>query len=286
MKDSSVETNGPTNFNCKVIRHKTLELVRFKIISNLLDNVSNGIVDWKDDCCPVIGLRSTPSGDCFLCSIHDGSVAVLHLSEIQSIDLPTVYFPHSHTHAQLVDGKESNLPAYESTVDEIVFSPFDQDIFFLRWSDGSLGLFHRKDSVAAIYWNSWNYLPTTDSITMMDVAISVQWCQRRPCTFYILSKVGYFLTFDLSKGQCPVKFQKISFDNKGLANLAFEHLSLIPSYSSKVLPFIILKSKEGHLFGMKQMMEEEGEVEQVPCDVELEYNTLKRIFFHDRITLN
>ena len=262
MKEVSLDTNS---------QQKTLELVRFKRIQRI-SNVITGLKNRSDICCPVTSLHSIPTGDGFLCPINNGMVTSLKLNDIQSLDDPTMYFPDRN-----MEGKETNRFLCESTVDQIVFSPFDEEIFFLKWSSGSIGLFHRKEAIAPIYFNSWNYLPEiSDSKAELkrndDRAISIQWCQRKPCTFYILTKSGFLLTFDLSKGRLPIKCNRIRF-KEGSSIHQFNYISLIPSYSNKVLPLIVMSSSKGSIFSIKQFKSE-----CISVDEDAELNILRSIF--------
>lgn len=259
LKESYFDTNS---------KKKNLELVRFKKIQNI-SNVIKGSKNRIDIHCPVTRLHSTPTGDRFLCPMNNGKVAILHLNEIQSLDDPTMYFPDCH-----MEGNEMNQPMCESTVDQIVFSPFDPEIFFLRWSSGSIGLFHCKEAVATMYLNSWNYLPeisdNEDLKRNDDGAISIQWCQRKPCAFYVLTKCGFLLIFDLSKSKLPIKCNRIKY---GLPNHQFNCMSLIPSYSKKVLPLIVLNASKGIIFGIKLF-----KAECIPINEDAELNILRSLF--------
>lgn len=215
-----------------------------------------------------MSLHATPVGDALFCPTNDGRVAILHLNNIQSLGDPTIYFHDRH-----MEGNEMNQFLCESTVDQVAFSPFDPKIFFLRWSNGSIGLFHRKEALATMYLNSWNYLPEiSDGVDFRkdDGAISIQWCQTKPCTFYVLTKYNFLLTFDLSKSKLPIKYNRIQF---GLPNHEIKCMSLIPSYSKKLLPLIAIKTSNGSTFGVKLL---KAECNSMNEDAEL--NILRSLF--------
>lgn len=248
-------------------QHTTLELIRFKVIQNVCDVIRGVPIDWTDDHIPVIGIHSTPSRDGFLCPLEDGKVIFISLNETQSNECSAeIYFPDCQV---MKDLTEPNRQMFESIVEEIIFSPFDQDIFLMRWSNGLLGLFHRKDSVASLYLNPWNYSPDMSSSSSdidyaktVDGAISVQWSQMRPSVFYLLTKCGFFVTFDLTFSQSPIRCKKIKLHGGSLVNkgkFEYNYMTLLPSYNKSILPMVVLKGKQGFLFGIKQLEAEEPE---------------------------
>ena len=269
--------------------NKSLDLVRFKVIKNI-SCLIKGVIDLDDNYCPINCIKATPSGDDLLCPLNDGRVALLPLADvIVPTETPMIYLPNCHLEK---DGNYRRM--YESTVEEIVFSPFDEDIFFLLWSNGSIGLFHRKDSIAALYLNSWNYIPgimslsslsfrSNNIIESIDAAISIQWSQMNPCSFYVLTKHGYYLTFNLLKSQLPVKVQKLKFKGsikmmaKDSNNIVM--MTLIPSYTKNVLPTVVIKHRNGQqCFSIKQF--EANAMKE--CHVDNELKMLRNLFYNKK----
>ncbi len=264
----------------------TLELIRFKVIQSVRNVIKGIAIDWTDDHIPVLGIHSTPLLDGFLCPLEDGKVILLSLNETQSDECPAeIYFPDCQVMEDII---EPNRRMFESSVEEIIFSPFDQDIFLMRWSNGLLGLFHRKDSVASLYLNPWNYSPdmsssssNIDHAKTVDGAISVQWSQIRPSVFYLLTKCGFFLTFDLTFSQLPIKCKKIKLHSESLVNKSklfeYDYMTLLPSYNKRILPMVVLKGKQEFLFGIKQLEAEEPETRD---DEDAALATLRALFYN------
>ncbi len=293
------ESTGENYQNTKC---PSFQLIRFKVIleiRNITKQLYSNTLLTNDDDCPVTSLKSLPSGDCLLCPLNDGKVAFLSLdgSSMYSLldDNPRIYFPDYQ-----MEHKDMNTPQCESCVEEIAFSPFDEEIFILRWSNGLFGLFHRREAIASIYFETWNYLPKINQISIpddrkkkkkkhcVDSAVSVQWSESRPCSFYVLTSEGYLITFNLLKSQSPVKYEKVrssinsiegcpsssSFD----VDQVVEFQTLISSHSKSLLPKIVTREKgKCHLFRIEQITDDFDSLSPDGIDTSLELKTLQSI---------
>lgn len=237
------ESDGPTK------QYYSYKLVQIKIIKGLnRKQLCEKRINYDDN--EILSLKCAPSCDYFLCTMNDGRVSILHTDE--EIHASIIYLPDQ------LKGQKIDCHMYDNVVDQIAFSPFDQDIFLLKWSDGSFGLFHRDKSVASIYLNTWNYIPQIGAYEpeckrkrITDRATDICWCKRRPNIFYVLTLSGFFLSFDLSTDELSKKII-LQQDEEG-----FQSLSLIDSYKDGLLPIIISKNKNGNLFRIKQLVESE-----------------------------
>ena len=221
-------------------------------------------------------LVSTPKGDTILCPLNGGRVTQLKINDKNDEESPQLYYPDCRMEGNYID-------MYECNVDEIAFSPFDFQIFLVRWSNGLIGVFHASKPMASIYWNTWNYLPQSSESEVSnkkkdvshDFAISMRWSRGDPCTFFVLTKLGYLVDFKLSQQQQTsiLLHETELVQNSLFLDCCFS--KLLPSCNGKMLPSILTRTTCSNLFSLVSRYEDCDR--KMSTDVRSEIENLRRV---------
>lgn len=214
-----------------------MELERFKVVKNT-----------QSQCNKAIDLAPAPTRGSILCPLNDGRVMVLNINDTPYPGSTSMYYPDCQMEGIFYEN------TYESTVDQIVFSPFDTNIVLMKWTNGLIGMFHVNKPVAFNYWNTYNYLPQNTESSKSDKkgagydeAVAIQWCSKKPCCFYVLTKLGNLVTFSISQTNTDIKCDNINYLFGGESQDA-TFTQLVQSGSTTMFPMIVREFTSESIF--------------------------------------